>query len=213
MKTGIMGGTFNPIHNGHLMLAEHVMEEFGLDEIWFMPNGNPPHKRQESIGTSTSDRLEMVRIAIGDCPKFSIQPYEAEKKTVSYSYQTMEEFRKSYPDRDFYFIIGADSLFQMETWGHPDRLLSCCTVIAAKRDSKETDQDMQKQISYLEEKYHAQILLSQSPVFEVSSSEIREMIQRNHPIEGLVPDGVADYIRENHIYGDGNDESENQQNA
>lgn len=213
MKTGIMGGTFNPIHNGHLMLAEHVMEEFGLDEIWFMPNGNPPHKRQESIGTSTSDRLEMVRIAIGDCPKFSIQPYEAEKKTVSYSYQTMEEFRKSYPDRDFYFIIGADSLFQMETWGHPDRLLSCCTVIAAKRDSKETDQDMQKHISYLEEKYHAQILLSRSPVFEVSSSEIREMIQRNHPIEGLVPDGVADYIRENHIYGDGNDESENQQNA
>ena len=213
MKTGIMGGTFNPIHNGHLMLAEHVMEEFGLDEIWFMPNGNPPHKRQESIGTSTSDRLEMVRIAIGDCPKFSIQPYEAEKKTVSYSYQTMEEFRKSYPDRDFYFIIGADSLFQMETWGHPDRLLSCCTVIAAKRDSKETDQDMQKQISYLEGKYHAQILLSQSPVFEVSSSEIREMIQRNHPIEGLVPEGVADYIRENHIYGDGNDESENQQNA
>lgn len=213
MKTGIMGGTFNPIHNGHLMLAEHVMEEFGLDEIWFMPNGNPPHKRQESIGTSTSDRLEMVRIAIGDCPKFSIQPYEAEKKTVSYSYQTMEEFRKSYPDRDFYFIIGADSLFQMETWGHPDRLLSCCTVIAAKRDSKETDQDMKKQISYLEGKYHAQILLSQSPVFEVSSSEIREMIQRNHPIEGLVPEGVADYIRENHIYGDGNDESENQQNA
>ncbi|OUP02220.1 nicotinate-nicotinamide nucleotide adenylyltransferase [Drancourtella sp. An210] len=213
MKTGIMGGTFNPIHNGHLMLAEHVMEEFGLDEIWFMPNGNPPHKRQESIGTSTSDRLEMVRIAIGDCPKFSIQPYEAEKKTVSYSYQTMEEFRKSYPDRDFYFIIGADSLFQMETWGHPDRLLSCCTVIAAKRDSKETDQDMKKQISYLEGKYHAQILLSRSPVFEVSSSEIREMIQRNHPIEGLVPEGVADYIRENHIYGDGNDESENQQNA
>ncbi|MBY0759096.1 MULTISPECIES: nicotinate-nucleotide adenylyltransferase [Sellimonas] len=213
MKTGIMGGTFNPIHNGHLMLAGHVMEEFGLDEIWFMPNGNPPHKRQESIGTSTSDRLEMVRIAIGDCPKFSIQPYEAEKKTVSYSYQTMEEFRKSYPDRDFYFIIGADSLFQMETWGHPDRLLSCCTVIAAKRDSKETDQDMKKQISYLEGKYHAQILLSQSPVFEVSSSEIREMIQRNHPIEGLVPEGVADYIRENHIYGDGNDESENQQNA
>ncbi len=213
MKTGIMGGTFNPIHNGHLMLAGHVMEEFGLDEIWFMPNGNPPHKRQESIGTSTSDRLEMVRIAIGDCPKFSIQPYEAEKKTVSYSYQTMEEFRKSYPDRDFYFIIGADSLFQMETWGHPDRLLSCCTVIAAKRDSKETDQDMKKQISYLEGKYHAQILLSRSPVFEVSSSEIREMIQRNHPIEGLVPEGVADYIRENHIYGDGNDESENQQNA
>ena len=213
MKTGIMGGTCNPIHNGQRRLAGHVMEEFGLDEIWFMPNGNPPHKRQESIGTSTSDRLEMVRIAIGDCPKFSIQPYEAEKKTVSYSYQTMEEFRKSYPDRDFYFIIGADSLFQMETWGHPDRLLSCCTVIAAKRDSKETDQDMKKQISYLEEKYHAQILLSRSPVFEVSSSEIREMIQRNHPIEGLVPEGVADYIRENHIYGDGNDESENQQNA
>ena len=83
MKTGIMGGTFNPIHNGHLILAGHVMEEFGLDEIWFMPNGNPPHKQPEKTGAGMEDRLEMVKLAISGKPHFSLQPYEVEKDTVS----------------------------------------------------------------------------------------------------------------------------------
>lgn len=209
MKTGIMGGTFNPIHNGHLKLAKHVIEEFNLDEIWFMPNGNPPHKSPDSIITPTEDRLEMVRIAIDGYPEFALQSYEAKKETVSYSYQTMEEFRVRYPHRTFYFIIGADSLFQIETWGHPERFLTSCFIIAAKRDSLETDTAMREQISYLNRKYSAEILLSDSPVFEVSSSEIREMLRKGESIDGLVPDTVARYIKENHLYGDGCNESKN----
>lgn len=202
MKTGIMGGTFNPVHNGHLLLARHVLDEFGLDEIWFMPNGNPPHKEQTAIGTPTEMRLAMVRLAIADFPEFALQPYEACKESVSYSYETMEYFRKNFPERDFYFIIGADSLFQVETWGHPERFLTSCTIIAARRDYDETDVSMQEQIRYLNEKYRSDIRFSASPVFEVSSSEIRRMIHEGKNVSHLVPAPVMAYIRENHLFGD-----------
>lgn len=200
MKTGIMGGTFNPIHNGHLMLAKHVKEEFGLDEIWFMPNGNPPHKLQEEIRTDTKDRLNMVNLAIQEEPSFVLQPYEAKKETVSYSYQTMETFSRLYPERKFYFIIGADSLFQVETWGHPERFLTACTIIAAKRETNETDERMSEQIRYLNKKYNADIRFSHSPVFPVSSSEIRKLLQEGKTIRNLVPDSVLGYIRRNQLY-------------
>lgn len=200
MKTGIMGGTFNPIHNGHLILAEHVMEEFDLDEIWFMPNGIPPHKQPEETGSTISDRLEMVKNAISGNSHFILQPYEIEKDTVSYSYETMEHFKQLFPERDFYYIIGADSLFQLETWKNPERFLQTCTIIAAKRDKKETDQAMKEQICYLEKKYGTTILFSHSPVFEVSSSEIRQMTAFGENITSLVPAQVASYISKHYLY-------------
>ena len=200
MKTGIMGGTFNPIHNGHLILAEHVMEEFGLDEIWFMPNGNPPHKRPEQTGIRTGDRLAMVKLAIEGIPRFFLQTYEAEKRTVSYSYETMEHLRDACPERTFYYIIGADSLFQVETWKHPERFLRSCTMIAAKREHRETDDALESQIRHLKERYKTVILFSRAPVFEVSSSKIREMVKRGADIHHLVPPSVASYIYNHHLY-------------
>lgn len=200
MKTGIMGGTFNPIHNGHLILAGHVMEEFGLDEIWFMPNGIPPHKQPEETGCTVTDRLEMVRKAISGNSHFILQPYEIEKDTVSYSYETMEHFKFLFPDHDFYYIIGADSLFQLETWKHPERFLQTCTIIAAKRGKSETDQAMKEQICYLEKKYGIKMLYSHSPVFEVSSSEIREMVSSGQNIASLVPAEIKTYISRHHLY-------------
>lgn len=200
MKTGIMGGTFNPIHNGHLILAGHVMEEFGLGEIWFMPNGNPPHKQPEKTGAGMEDRLEMVKLAISGKPHFSLQPYEVEKETVSYSYETMEYFKDAFPEREFFYIVGADSLFQMETWRHPDRFLHSCSIIAAKRDLSETDAAMEAQIRRLENRYGTMILFSHSPVFEVSSSEIREMVEEGKDISRLVPSDVASYISDHRLY-------------
>ena len=200
MKTGIMGGTFNPIHNGHLILAGHVMEEFGLDQIWFMPNGNPPHKHPEETGTGIRERLDMVSLAISGKPHFTLQPYEVEKKNVSYSYETMEHFKMVFPDREFYYIVGADSLFQMETWRYPDRFLHSCSIIAAKRDLSKTDAAMEEQICRLEEKYGTTILFSHSPVFEVSSSEIREMVKAGKDISHLVPTAVASYIYNHQLY-------------
>ena len=123
MRIGIMGGTFDPIHNGHLMLGEYAYQQFHLDEVWYMPNGNPPHKSNPEIRKDLQDRAEMTRLAIEEIPYFRLCTYEIDRKETSYSYQTMEYFKETYPQDEFYFIIGADSLFNLETWKCPERLL------------------------------------------------------------------------------------------
>ena len=110
MRIGIMGGTFDPIHNGHLMLGEYAYQQFHLDEVWYMPNGNPPHKSNPEIRKDLQDRAEMTRLAIEEIPYFRLCTYEMDRKETSYSYQTMEYFKETYPQDEFYFIIGADSL-------------------------------------------------------------------------------------------------------
>ena len=136
MKIGIMGGTFDPIHNGHLEIAKAAYEQFHLDKVWFMPNGNPPHKALTDIGSSVKERLRMVELAIEGQDGFCLEAYEARKKSVSCSYETMEYFNKIYPEDDFYFIIGADSLFAVDRWVHPERLFPTCTILAAYRDER-----------------------------------------------------------------------------
>ena len=131
MKIGIMGGTFDPIHNGHLHLAQTALTQFDLDQIWFMPNGMPPHKKQSSIESDIHERIAMTQIAIKTNKQFYLQEYEAKREKVSYSYKTMEHFRKMYPCDEFYFIIGADSLFSIETWKHPERLFIRLTSITS----------------------------------------------------------------------------------
>ena len=130
MKIGIMGGKFDPIHNGHLMLGDTARDQFGLDVIWFMPNGRPPHKALDSIGSDTDMRAKMVALAIKDHKSFELQDYELKRKEVSYSYETLEYFHAVYPEDEFYFIIGADSLRDIEKWVHPERLLAVCHVLA-----------------------------------------------------------------------------------
>ena len=110
MKIGIMGGTFDPIHNGHLMLGEAAYEAFELDQIWFLPNGNPPHKKNSRIEADASDRVTMTRLAVSGVPYFRVETYEARRKEVSCTYRTLEYFHEKYPNDQMYFIIGADSL-------------------------------------------------------------------------------------------------------
>lgn len=201
MKIGIMGGTFDPIHNGHLMLGEYAYKEFQLDQIWFMPNGNPPHKSSETIESQTKNRVEMVRRAISGTEYFVLQLYEVENKAVHYSYKTMEYFKQIYPEHEFYFIIGADSLFSIEKWVHPEILLKDCVMLAAYRDEKGTE-EMLAQIQYLNQKYHADIRLLNTPNVDISSSEIREKIKDGQSIQGIVPDSVYAYIEEKQLYRD-----------
>ena len=203
MKIGIMGGTFDPIHNGHLMLGEYAYQQFSLDQVWFMPNGNPPHKSSESIESQTRNRVEMVKLAICIRPYFSIQLYEVENKGVHYSYKTMEHFRETYPEHEFYFIIGADSLFSIERWVHPELLLKNCIVLAAYRDDKDTS-EMLAQINYLNKKYSADIRLLNTPNVDISSSEIRDNLKEGKTIKDFVPDAVFAYIEEKRLYREEN---------
>lgn len=200
MKIGIMGGTFDPIHNGHLMLGRAALEAFGLDRVWYMPNGNPPHKDSSSIETDVHDRVEMVRLAISSCREFRLEPYEAKRREVSYSYSTMEYFRGIYPEDDFYFIIGADSLFMIDKWVHPERIFPTCTVLAAYRDEINTRQAMEEKIRKLTETYGARIRLLVTPLVRISSHELRNEVREGRSIAGYVPEAVNTYILEKHLY-------------
>lgn len=199
MKIGIMGGTFDPIHIGHLLLGEFAYEEFGLDEIWFLPNGNPPHKETDYSRKSVEHRIEMIRRAIREVPYFRINLYETERTCHSYTYETMSAFNNMFPDCSFYFILGADSLFSIESWKFFREIFPTCTILAAMRDDKDAG-DMYRQIQYLKETYGAEIELLQAPLVEISSTTIRERVETGRSIRYMVPDAVEDYIRTNHLY-------------
>lgn len=199
MKIGIMGGTFDPIHNGHLMLGRYARDLFDLDEIWFMPNGMPPHKASDSIESQTNHRVEMVQRAISNDKNFVLQLYEIENKDVNYSYLTMEHFKKIYPEHEFYFIIGADSLFSIEKWKSPERLLKTCVMLAAYRDGKNKT-EMESQIAYLNQKYGADIRLLSTPNVDIASSDIRHRLKLGLSVDDAIPETVMEYIRENHLY-------------
>lgn len=199
MNIGIMGGTFDPIHNGHIILAKYAMELFSLDEVWFMPNGNPPHKENERSEFQTKHRVEMVRLAIQNEERFLLELHEVERKEINYSYLTMEHMRKTYPEHHFYFLLGADSLFTLDKWKCPERLLRTCTVLAAYRDGAKEIQ-MQERIQYLNQKFDADIRLLNMPDVDISSTEIRERLKQGKSIQELVPENVFHYIQKHELF-------------
>lgn len=199
MKIGIMGGTFDPIHIGHLLLGEFAYEDFGLDEIWFLPNGNPPHKKAEDIKDALRHRIEMVRRAIQNIPYFKICLHEANESLHSYTYKTMQELNELYSEDDFYFILGADSLFTIEHWRYFEEIFPTCTILAAMRDDKDIE-DMRMQINYLKQIYGAKIQLLQAPLLEISSTVIRKRAAKGLSVHFMVPDAVDEYIKENRLY-------------
>lgn len=204
MRVGIMGGTFDPIHNGHLMIAKAAYAKFHLDEVWFLPNGNPPHKAKQDIGSDVPQRVEMVRRAIEGYAEFRLETYETERKNVSYSYATMEHFKELYPQHEFFFIIGADSLFAIEQWVKPERIFPTCTILAAYRDEIDTSEEMYAQIEHLVQKYSARIELLSTPLLKISSSQIRSYCMQGQEIDGFVPRKVEEYIRKEGLYESGN---------
>ena len=147
-KTGIFSGSFNPIHIGHLALANYLCEYEGLDEIWFMPSAKPPHKNQDEIAEK-EHRKRMVQFAIDKIPHFKISNIEYKRAGKTYTYDTLVELKKERDDAHFYFIMGGDSLAQFEQWYHPEKIVKLCTILAASRDeiSYEQTKEYCKQLS------------------------------------------------------------------
>ena len=203
MKIGIMGGTFDPIHIGHLLLGEFAYEDFGLDEIWFLPNGNPPHKdtstKDEDLKEALMHRVEMVKRAIDGVPYFRLNLCEAVTDRHSYTWQTMQMFNRLYPDNRFFFILGADSLFSIEKWMYFQEIFPTCTILAAMRDDKDAE-EMKRQIQYLRDHYGADIELLQAPLVEISSTTIRSRAAGGRSVRYMVPDAVGEYMAEHNLY-------------
>lgn len=197
-KIGVMGGTFNPIHVGHLMLAEWAMDAAELDRILFIPAGCPYMKQKKQILDGT-DRLRMVHYATADNPRFGVSGMEIEREGNTYTCDTIEQLQKENPDASLYFIMGADCLFTIETWKAPDRIFKACNIIAAARNGASLD-EMEKKRRELEDRYRAQIELLRFPEIEISSTDIRSRIMKGESIRYLVPEPVREYILKNHFY-------------
>ena len=161
-------------------------------------------KKQSSIESDIHERIAMTQIAIKANKQFYLQEYEANRGKISYSYKTMEHFRKMYPCDEFYFIIGADSLFSIETWKHPERLFKACIILAACRDEAATKESLNGQIQMLKGKYGAHIKFLAMPLEHVSSHEIRKLIESGEPVSEYIPAEVEAYIRKEGLYGSGN---------
>ncbi|MDD2971963.1 MAG: nicotinate-nucleotide adenylyltransferase [Lachnospiraceae bacterium] len=196
-KIGIMGGTFDPIHIGHLLMANAAREYFRLDEILFIPSGNPYFK--EHI-TDKQRRYEMVSLAIEDNKSFTISDIEINRPGNTYSYETLEELTREHPENRYYFIVGADSVFYMEQWKNIEQLFHCCTIAVAVRDGYSVD-ELKVYMNKLMTTYpNCRIELFNTSRFDISSTEIRDHIATGHSVQYLVPDKVLSYINENHIY-------------
>lgn len=197
-KVGIMGGTFNPIHLGHLILAEAAYEAYDLDEVLFVPSGRSYMKEQSEI-LDAKTRVSMTGLAIEDNPHFALSTIEIDRDGNSYSYETLETLRKQNPMTEYYFIVGADTLFSLESWKHPEILLPSCTILAAVRDNISME-EMEKQAKYLEEKFGGSIKLLPTSNIEISATDIRKKLAEEKDVRYLVPDSVLKFIHKNGLY-------------
>ena len=216
MKVGIFGGTFNPIHYGHLRAAEEVKEKVALDRILFMPSGSPPLKSRDIA--SVKHRYEMTRLALMGNTHFEISDRECRQKGKSYTVKTLKELKMSYPERDFYFILGIDAFLDIPNWWHHEELLALAHFIIISRPGFQfvdlqmspvieikksvlRKLDVEKIDRYsIELKAHTTLtLLSITPV-GISSTEIRRLIKRDGSIKYLLPVSVESYIISNKLY-------------
>jgi len=188
-KIGIFGGTFDPIHSGHLITAQSVREIRKLDKIIFIPSFTSPHK--SDIETSSpEDRINMIKIAIEGIPFFSYSNYEIRKGGISYTVDTLRELKKKYENLEF--IIGYDNIFQFHNWKEPDEIFKLSKIIVLKRKSSHPPP--------FEDKYFKEAELVQTRGIEISATDIRERVRKNLPIHFLVPEKVEKYIYEHNLY-------------
>lgn len=197
-KVGIMGGTFNPIHTGHLILAEHAYEQFQLDSILIMPSKNPPHKLKKDV-LSDEIRSTMITLAINDNPHFELSTVELNREGLTYTADTLEYLTAKYPNTDYYFIIGADSLYQMDSWKAPKIIFEHAIILAATRYGLE-EEKLNERIHELEHNFKAKINILCTPNMDISSQYIRECLANNKSIKYYVPDKVEEYIKVNQLY-------------
>lgn len=202
-RIGIMGGTFDPIHIGHLMLGRQAFYEYQLDQVWYMPSRQPPHKKDHRV-TSSEERLEMVALAIQEFPYFILSDFELKRtQGNTYTSDTLELLKEIYPDTEFFFIVGADSLYDMEQWHHPEIVLNLAIILVAEREDPRNATyqiTLETQINYLREKYKARIYQLHCKEITIASEEIRSLIENGQSVEDLLPEAVEVYIKKHRLY-------------
>lgn len=198
MKIGILGGSFDPIHNGHLNMAKSALKEFELDKVWIMPAAHSPNKEEANM-TSGQMRLEMCELAVKELSDIEVSDFEFQYQETSYTYMTLQRLCKKYPEDEFYFIMGADSLDYFEKWYHPEIIAKLCTILVIMREGFSKD-SMQKKVQELEKQFTCHIRLATCPRYDISSTEIRKNFQGSKSCKEFLPEAVLEYINKNNLY-------------
>jgi nicotinate-nucleotide adenylyltransferase len=198
-RVGIMGGTFDPVHYGHLMIAHNACEQFDMERVMFIPTGTSPHKDDSRI-TEAVYRCRMIALAIKGNPKFELSTREIVNTQVSYTYRTLSSLKEEEPDTEFYFILGGDSLFQFESWVNPDIICENATLVVAARDDMEK-MKLHRQIEHITtEIMNADIRVINCPAFDISSKLIRQRVADGESIKYFLPPAVEEYILHKGLY-------------
>ncbi|MBR1969909.1 MAG: nicotinate (nicotinamide) nucleotide adenylyltransferase [Clostridia bacterium] len=183
MRIGLFGGAFNPIHLGHVKIAKEAIRQMSLDKLIVIPTGNAPHKKETEI--SREHRFNMAKLAFKDDDKIEVSDYELNREEISYSADTVEHFKKLYPNDEFFFIIGDDSYNNLSSWREPQRILNASTLLVFDRDGAEI--------------LPPAVKINMERI-EISSSEIRDNIYTGKDFINLLPKSVFNYIIENNLY-------------
>lgn len=187
MRLGIFGGSFDPVHNGHLRLAECCARQAGLDAVWFVPAAVSPFKPNGPVA-SNADRVAMLRLALEGRPGLQVSTLEIDRGGVSYTVDTLRQIHEDQPDTELFFLMGADSLHDLPSWHEPEKILRLATPLVVQRPGEpEPKTDLP----------HERV---EMPPMDVSSSGLRERLANGDPCEGLLPDGVAAYVTDRGLY-------------
>jgi nicotinate-nucleotide adenylyltransferase len=198
MRLGLFGGTFDPIHLGHLILAEQCREACGLDRVWFVVAGEPPHKRGDR--TAVAHRLEMARIAVAGHPAFAVSEIETKRPGPHYSVETLEVVRREQPDDDLFFLIGADSLSELPTWRKPGRIAELATIVVVNRPGIEEVATANFPIFGPGSRAIVPVTI---PPIGIASTDLRRRVMDGKSIRFMVTRGVQAYIEAQGLYREG----------
>ncbi len=211
-KIGVMGGTFNPIHNGHLTIARCALDQFDLDTVLFMPTGHTAYKDYAGEDMSVH-RCRMVELAVADEPRFAVCYDEIRNESVNYTYQTLGWLKEEYPDAQLFFMLGGDSLRDLPIWRHPEIICEEAVILVAARraaigeesdagdgDPESRTDDTDQLIGEMSDRYGGDFRRIESPLVSISSTDIRQRVRNGLNISDMVPAAVADYIRDHGLY-------------
>jgi nicotinate-nucleotide adenylyltransferase len=200
MRVGIFGGTFDPVHLGHLILAEQAREQAGLDAVWFIPAPRPPHKDEAGL-TRFEQRVEMLELALAGNPAFRVDELEKERTGPSYTVDTLAELHRRYPDDEFFLLVGSDTIRDLKDWYQPRRVLELAGLVVMARPGHVIPKDAELRTRVeLPEAVPLRLVVAESPQIDISSRDLRRRAAAGRSIRYFLPRAVEIYILDKHLY-------------
>ena len=190
-KLGVLGGTFDPIHMGHLVLAEQVREKFQLEQVIFIPSASPPHKTEQKLSLA-EDRLKMTQLAVDGNPYFSVSDIELKRDGLSYTVETLRELKELYKNSEIYFLTGSDVLDEITTWKNPEEVYKLAKIVIGIRPGFDKFNP--------EDHFAKKSIIVDITGMDISSTQIREKVRKGESIKYLVPSKVEEYIKKKNLY-------------